>query len=632
MGDPPARDGRSEVRRKGVRALAVALLLAATVAIAGGTFLSLYDGGGTPTGFDTPWYIWRAKLVSEQGLPALARMAETAKPLPSRPGYPVLAGFFHSVAGVDPFLLALAMPALGAAVVGLGAGAFALRGLNEPRWAHILLGAAAGASVNVALTAVGHVDTLVVQGLAVAAAVTALSAAGGNPGRAATVLLVAAAALVHWPFAALFVAIVAALALLLVPGSVAGLGDHPRAELRPAARLAILVAACAAAGVVALTVAGWNLLAPTAPSGVFAARFGSDVPQYIFPVAGPLAAAGAALVLTARPPERRWSLLLAILWAASAAAASVAMLFGEVAVHRILAFALGIPLLAGAAVAAALRWLGALRPPAVASVAGAVVLVAAIAATVAAAREAWRPVTGARAEQYRQVGAAGRYVTAIGGSRPVVYVVDPGRWRPNPGVRPQFDVIRAGVPVSQFARSQVYLGTESNLLAGRPTLRPGDADFNEVSRARWPAVRGLLDDNPVVLSLDGLVRPAGRDAGGSAIAPGVRVVQGPRLRTMPAPSPSPEIWAVGAAAARVLLVLALVGSGWAAGLLDGGWVVRASMAPALGAAVLVVCGVVAGRLGLGGPSARPSMVVAAAALGWGVALTIRRQRHRRAVC
>jgi hypothetical protein len=623
--------GNPVPRRRLARAAVGASVLAASIAIAGGTFLSLYDRErGAPTGYDTPWYTWRAKVVAEGGLPALRAVPEAAKPVPARPGYPILAGFLDSTVAVDPPMLALAMPALGATVVALGAGAFARRALREPEWGHVLLGVMVGASVNVTLTAVGHVDTLVVQGLAMAAAVTALTAAEGEKGGTATALLVGGAALVHWAFMAVVLALLAAAALAVLAQS---RGPGREVSSTPAGRLGVVAGAAAVAAAATLALTGFDVAGPSVPAGLFAARLAQEAPRYAFPIIGSLAVAGALLFVTARAPERRRALTVAILWAASSAAAVVTMMFVELPAHRILAFALGIPLLAGAAVAAAARWLGGLRFAALAGIAASLVLLGAIVGTVAKARDVWRPVNPRRAVQYEQVRAAAAYIETVGSSKPVVYVIDPAVWRANPRIRPQFDVIRAGVPVDQYPRTHVYLGGASALLAGDPTFRSGDPAFNEASRTQWEEVRGILLEDPIVLSLEGFVRPAGRDPRGVVVAPGVQLLRGPSPKgPLPRDPPPPSVWSVGAAAGRALLLLAAVGSGWVTGLVRAGWTVRASLAPALGVAVVVVSGVVAGRIGVDGSSARPWVAAVAAGVGWTVAWGVRRRSSRSGIC
>src|SRR2546427_53678 len=79
------------------------------------------------------------------------------------------------------------------AVIGLGAGAFAVRVLEEPPWAFAVYAVAIGTSVNVALIAIGYADTLLASAALLAAATTAVLAAGGERTLAATILLIAGA-------------------------------------------------------------------------------------------------------------------------------------------------------------------------------------------------------------------------------------------------------------------------------------------------------------------------------------------------------------------------------------------------------------------------------------------------------
>jgi hypothetical protein len=86
---------------------------------------------------------------------------------------------------------------------------------------------------------------------------------------------------------------------------------------------------------------------------------------------------------------------------------------------------------------------------------------------------------------------------------------------------------------------------------------------------------------------------------------------------VPAP-PSPLRLAVIAAA--FLLLLELVGVGWATASVPAGMLERAALAPAFGVAAVVIAGVVADRLGVplnGVPAAIVVIVIGAA--GWGAA-------------
>src|SRR5438309_1602404 len=124
-----------------------------------------------PVGYDTAKYVWRANLVDAEGTPALAGSAQSPLHVNAdRPGYPVLIALLHAVTRVRPFDLTFVLPAVVASVIGLGAGAFALRVLREPPWAFAVYTIVVGASVNVALVAIGYADTLLAAAVLLAAA------------------------------------------------------------------------------------------------------------------------------------------------------------------------------------------------------------------------------------------------------------------------------------------------------------------------------------------------------------------------------------------------------------------------------------------------------------------------------
>ncbi|HJV03908.1 MAG TPA: hypothetical protein VJ868_01475 [Actinomycetota bacterium] len=613
-------------RRQNLHPIVGAALVLISAALVAGTFLSLHrPEEGAPPGFDTPWYVWRANVVTAEGLEGLQAIPSVSRPPEIRPGYPVLAGFLDDVAGAPPFALAFALPAIMATIVGLGAGALAVRCLREPGWTHPLFAVAVGASVHVALTAVGHVDALVVDGLAMAAAATSVIAARAGPAAVATAILLAAAAVVHWVFVSLFLAILLGLAVLQVPRSIRARRDGEAFLGTPSARLVALVAGTALISLGCLALAGSGIVPPQLRPGAPAVKLARHLSAYPLAVTGPLAIVGVALLITARAAVRARSLLLAGLWAATAVAAVVAQVAtdADLPAHRILAFALGIPILAAAAVAAGARglagrgWMG--------GIAAAAIVLSAMAGAIVTTRSAWPAPGEGRRDQYAQAWVAGRYVAEVAPGRPVVYPVMLRRWRPNPEVRPHSDVIRAALPADQIPRAFLYVGTVRDLLAERPTVRPGHPRFNALSRQRWEMVRGVLDD-AVILALDGFVR--GGAVRGEVVGPGVRVVRGPsppsgRIRGEP---PVPSLASLVAITARVLLVLAVVGLGWTGALVPSGWMARVSLAPALGIGMLILIGILAGRLHVDGPLGRVVLTVTAAAIGW--AFLIVRSRGR----
>lgn len=607
------------------RSAAAALFVIIPILIIGGWFVSFSEPAevGAPAGRDTSFYIWRARIVAAEGLGALPGTApEPYREQAHRAGHPLLAGFTRSIAGVTPFDLAFALPAVMGIAIGLGAGAFALQGLAEPRWAFPVYAVAVGTSVNVTLTGVGRADTLMVMGLAMAVATTALMAADGRATVAVSVLLFVGAAVIHWPFALITGGILLALAVVLLPESVGAwrAGTSPLAT--PSARLGGLLAASAVAGVGVLAL---GFSTPDAPSGwrrrVFTklARHGPK-----FAALGPAAAVGAVALFFPKDRRRRRGLLLAAGWLATAGLAAGISVVYPVPAHRILPFALGIPLLAAAGVTGIAALLSRARPVALGWGAAAIVVVVALGAGGFLARDRWEGAPKGQGEMIAEAKSAGRYMRLIGGDRPVIFTVNrPGRQGP-------LNIVRAALPADQIERAYVHVGRPEDLLAGRPT-EGGSKKLARNSVRHWEGIEPILDRDPIVLELSAF-NPR-RELLGTPILPGINLVAGPRppigaLQSAP-PLPTPSPLELAGTVAVIVLLLAAVGVGWAASLVPAGWLTRAALTPALGIAVLVVGGLLAARLGADGPGHRLWLLILLVLFGW-APLAYRALRHQRA--
>jgi hypothetical protein len=605
------------------RALAVAgpaVLLAAL-------FVSLYRSGDNAglVGADTPWYVWRSKVVIAEGLQPLA------EPLPSgqesqtfRGGYPLLAGY-AATAGLGPFDLAFAIPAGMAVVAGLGAGALAVRGAGHPLWAYPVYALIAGGSLNLVMTSVSHLDAAIVMAMAVSAAAMALTTASGERSGGAAVLVLAGAVLVHWSFAALFIAVVAATSALLLPGSLRSRRAGERFARTPSGRLGFVAAASAAAGALAI------LLPPELPR-VFRTRGWEDdllgrLGMERFAVLAPPSAAG-ALALAGAEPRRRRAVAMALVWALGGGLAVAIFLLlpgtEQFPAHRILQFSMGIPLLAAAGVVAAVRFIVVRWPGRPGRLGAAALALASVSGLTLLGATGWRTYPPTRIAEMAEVRTAGRYLEQAGWQGPVVFAVTNPR-RPNP-----INAVRAALPLGQVLDAATFFGKAEDLLRGRPTVAPGDPVLTAKSRDDLDRLRPLLGEGPAVLVVDSLA--SGR-LEGRPVAPGVHVVRGPRPGSSVEPAGSPLVpgWPRLAAMAGVLLA-------WSAGLVPGDWLTRVSMAPAIGIAVLALAGAIFERVGAGGPSARPWALALVTAMGWGTFLLRRRSlarsegttgRHRR---
>jgi hypothetical protein len=646
----PAADARSGERSRSARPVAI-LAAAATVVVTGclaaAPYLALYaeHPSASPVGSDTPTYIWRTRLVASSGVDSLA----TASPFPfhantgnaDRPGSPTL-GSLLSVAGVSPWRFAYLEPALAAAVLALAAGAFGVAALREPMWSFPVFGLAAAWSPQLAVTANGYLDNALVDGVLVAAAAAALAAAAGRRWIAAAIALLVGAWWIHWIFAAFVLTVVAALAVVELPRAIA---SRRRTPIRrsPAARLAaILGGSLLGSGIATVLAPAVPMMFAEKTRAGYTENLSRQAPYFRIPIFGAAALAGSAALLAEprdRPPRRRALVFLAI-WLLPSIAGWVLYQAGSaIPIQRLLGFALPLPLVGAEALVALLR-LGARFARTVGALVGAAVVAAALlwSGTVAwAALERTAPVVEADVLARTQV--AMRYLARVAGDRPIVFVADGKKPESDFGGIPAFRRIRMSAPAALVPRIAVYVGTPDELVRDRPSTRPGDPRFDAVSALYWRHLRGVIAHDPIVVAMApyysktaGLVH---RGAG-TELVEGLAVVRGPAppasYRTG-SPSIVTASTLIGAAA-RSLLLLLVVGAGWAVATAAGSVIERAGVAPALGVVALVASGIAWSRVGgslVGGQGV--AAVAVATAAGWlaaAVVLGIRRARSRRA--
>ncbi len=635
--------------------LLVVLGAVAAAAVVAWQFLSLYPerGFATPIANDTLKYIWRSNLAQAAGLHAIAGVPAATTVSADRPGFPVVAAVVHSVLVASPFRFAFVVPAVTAVIIGLAAGALMTSAVDEPRWSFPVYVLAVGGSVNVTLMSVGYGDNLMVSGVLVAGATCALLAADGRRGVVATGVLLAGAALVHWQFTGLFVAILLGLAVLLVPESVLAIRRGTRAVRTPSARMGAGVLAGAAVGAGLLLV-----LAPGSPDtantnrGSFLQKLARTRDAYRFGVAGPVAAEGAIAVAVPPRARRLRGLALLVGWGMTAAGGYWALRIARMTVpaHRLIAFALAIPMLGAAAVvgvARALGWVASAlgrgrerRPGAVAlrvaaAVVGGAVVAAAVVWGVAVARGEWfdraRPVMrvpGLNGAPVTEAGAlaeaatAGRYVARDGGGRPVVYIVGAGGGAGGGGAVAAAGIIRDGIPPDQLPTTAFYVGEARLFLRGIPFRSDFSARANLVSMRFWQGARPFAKDAIAIelLAFNPALAKHGRPEPGGWIAKGVWLVRGPQPSgpIQAAPAPRPPSWpSLALLTFGIVALVGAAGSGWSFALLDADPGTRAALAPAFGVATIAIGGAVADRAGLRLRGVTGiAVAVAVTAVGW----------------
>lgn len=557
------------------------------------------DPGRVPSGLDTPGYVYRARSVSELGLDRLPDFRD-------RPGHPVLVSVLRDGTRASPLDLARIWPAVIATSLGLAAVGLGRIGLRERLPMATALGLGIAGSAFVALTAIGYAANLLVDLFLVAAMALAFHVLRGGEGLAGLGLLIAAAAVTHWLFALVMVGLLLVVALA---GSLWPLAQDPPDPGRHARRLLRGLGVGTVLGGLAL------LLAPGLPTAIVRQSFTGDVDRRIgrrlpllslpWTVAG--AAVGAIAIATLGGSRHRRTLPALVAWAALAPAGLVAWygLHLRVPPYRTAAVALGVPVLivlGAASPASALLDRGRRLARAIAGL----LVVAACAWLVVGGTTAWwssEPAVGR--DDLAEAAALDAYLATLPPGTPAVVPLPHGAARP-----PR--ILRLGMGA---ARADAVSLVPTDLSSGM------DAFVGEVLQAR-PA-------GTVVVFLDAYRRPP--PGIGSRLAPGVTLVRGP--------SPSERLLPLGVdadatdlvrATALAFALLVIAGLGWTLALAELRIAEAVTLSPAIGAAALVIGGLVAGRLGV--PYAGGGGIAIAAltsATGWGAWISRRAWTARR---
>lgn len=621
--------GSARVRRR--RALLVGSTLVVTSVLAAAPYLALYTARASvsPVGSDTPTYIWRTRLVSAFGVDALS----DASPFPfhgntsnvDRPGFPVL-GSLLRLGGVSPWHFAFIVPALAAVAAALAAGAFAILALGEPDWAFPLYALALAWSPQIAVTANGYLDNILVDGIVVAAVAMALAAARGEPGVVAAILLIVAAVSIHWVFAAFVLVVLAAATVVALPGSIRASKGTPIGRT-PSGRLAAVVAGSAFGGVATVFLAP-GLPAAFAPKTYagYLSNLTRQVRYYQLGATLPLATVGGASLALGRGAEvgaRRRALMVSLLWLLPVGAGWVAFEAGySIPFQRLLGFSLPVPLLA----AAAFVWLVGFASRRWGRIGAGVAATIAVVALVATGANTWRALDRTQpildAHTLGRTQAVMRYLEGVSADRPVVFVVDGASATNDFTAIPAFRRIRASAPAALIARISVYVGDPRMLLQGRATTRPNAPAFDRVSALYWSHLEGIAARDPVVVAMAPYypkVAALMREGAVTPLAPGAVVLRGP-APAAPVSVTAPDRVPAGIVvrdATVALVALLLVGLGWSTSLVRPGALARVALAPAFGVAVLVTAGLAWSRAGLSlGGASGMAVAAGAALLGW----------------
>ncbi len=262
---------------------------------------------------------------------------------------------------------------------------------------------------------------------------------------------------------------------------------------------------------------------------------------------------------------------------------------------------------------------------------GAIVLIALVGVSAAVSAHEWLsapswldPVKMGDAE------VAVAYLTAasVGPDRPVVFLVDDRGPLPAATVPLMRDEVFDVLPVDRIRHAYVYVGSPQNYLAARPTLIPGNAQYNRISERLFRLMRSTYGQDPVAIIAASFNQtfywrwerehPVGRVPGH-----GVSVLRGPPLprSIRPAVAPAqPQAPILGAAALSMLGLFGITGLGWLLALFGprlSSWE-RMLAAPAAGLAVLVLGGALFDGIGVRLSGVSGALIpLALAVLGWG---------------
>jgi hypothetical protein len=596
-------DAASDERGASVASIAWgSFLVVAVVVVVSGLYLRPFVDDPTrfPHGVDTPGYIQRSLLVSELGLNALTPFGE-------RPAHPVVTSILRDVGGGAPLDLGRTWPPIFTVAVALAGAALGAGVARERRWVGAALGVGIAVSPFVALTAIGYAPNLLVDLFAVAAVALAVRVRSGGRGAIGMILLIGAAAIAHWLFATLLVALLVAYAAGVAIATWLRREDDGWRDPR---RLLLAVGLGAVLGGVLLLASPERPdFIPSTQQATAAGKIERRLPEMALGATIPLAVVGGAVMWASRRPPTTRVLPPLALWALAAPAGLIAWkVFDMTIPHRIVPLALGIPTLIVLGAAATRAWTDTLdgRPERrtwvrVGAVGSAVLVLAATAWLAARGASAWRdPESGFAEAQFEQASIMAAYVETLPPDTQLVVPMNPGVWRP-------IRALMVTLPVERYLDVKPW---RVNFFGDR-------ARFHERLAVRYPdAVAFYLEaysDQPPL--------------GGRRLGPGVRLLSGPAPGALEiqavAPSEAGELARLTITSIGTLLV---VGLGWAIALTGFPAFVVVCISPAVGVAMLALGGFLAGRMGMPLGGGGGVLVAMAVGLLGGLAALLERRR------
>jgi hypothetical protein len=612
------------------------------VCLAGGLvtafFLLLYRRNAMPVGWDTARYLDQTNLVAKYGLSGVSKVVlpRPHQVLTSRVGFPVMVLTLSRLFSTSTLKVAAVVPIACVAATGLAAGAFVSYSLRRGAWEMAAVAIVVGTSAAmIELIAGAYTDNLIAWAVFGAALIPILAVASDGRGFVAAVVLLGVGGLIHVAFFEFMLAVLAVVALMYLPASLRAWRRGETSVLStPSARLGMAV--CGAGAFAAIGIFGALHTTPARAElsrGEFRQKLSLYLPLFKFPFTVPVAAAGVGSLAaevgrrrgdgmqsatrdSARAGGRfafRFFTILMAVWAAAATTGIVLYYLGRSSpAHRFLGFLLPLPIL----IALGLLWLGQLVSARTVAWAGIALVLSGI---VALGFLGYQGLYGRHDFQLEWLDEgkitnavrAQAYLRAAGvpDTQPVVFVIDDSGPTPQVFLPEEAHIMRSVFPADRIRTAYFYVGTPDNYLAGRPTVLPGDTRrYNVASTRFWNDLQPIYRQHPVALMLDNY-NPA---FGATALAhpdwvvnDGVIALNGPRPATKAGTPPIPGaprgLAAAGVYSIAVLVVLTLIGMGWALALLPPG--VRPfevlAVSAGFGVAFLVIAGTVADRLGLG---------------------------------
>src|SRR6266498_1649658 len=608
-------EGHPNARIHGIAPLMVALLLGLGLSMA---IFVLYFAAyrlrhlTLPVGFDPPWYVWRAEHLTALGV--------GTGDLAARPGYPVLSAILGSLTGLSQLQTTVVLSLLLVSLLALAVGAFAREGLGFDRWRWVVVVATSGVLLGPTHLVGENLSNALNITLEIAALVPLAAFVGGKRGLAAAAVLLVAGGLAHWDFVALFAVVMGVAFLMALPSSVR---EWRRGVTPLRTESGALAALAAWTGGILLVMVGVVLRAPFRTIEIvndqllFRRKFRTDVARLLVPgVAGLVGPRVLPLFRRERKTRAFGQRVLQAWTYVMAAGMVVGLLTFSLPPARFLAHLVALPgaITVGATVAALAAWLrrqlsatgraARRRLPALASLVVTVIALGAL--SIPGLLRWYRYPVLLEPAALQQARTADGYVRTLAPHQPVIFLVD---YRGRPGslsVVLKERTIRMGLSPARQLDAHIFGGALPDLLRGNRTAEP-DERAERFTRRYWDDVRPLLASEAPVVILRAMAQAGYRDAvamGARVVAPGVAVLKGPtpglHVPAAPPPNEVPSLPAGIAYGLAILVLLWLAGAGWTRVLLGPGHAPEtlATMAPVMGAAMLMLAGLAAAELGI----------------------------------